>query len=146
MYSDSPEFILIFMPLIYLLLGIIFTIVSNVSKNNILKKMEIYTSTTNGTLTKWNHHVSIHSSGETGWYPVFEYDVNGQHYVREENISRTKRGESPVAAVIHYNPSKPHEFYSNSELYFKRSKIFMIAGIGFIAFSILTFIIIVKCI
>ena len=106
--------------LIFLVVGILFTL------SAILKKKSC-TSTIEGKVidisrerqishNSRDRYGSYTNSGELAFYPVFEYSVNGNIYIKKSSSgSSTSKYFIGQSIDIHYNPQNPNQYYVNPE-------------------------------
>ena len=135
--SDSLMFAIIFSG-IWTLVGVIFLIIGIVMLKNRKKKEIKCTSMTYGKITDIVKHndPSTDDVYSPGWYPVFEYNIGEQKFIREYHYgSHQTRYTIGQDVEVYYNPEDYNEYYIGGDTLPKKFAI-VLTLVGIVAIFI----------
>lgn len=138
MYDEAIAFL--FVAFVLSFLGIIFYCIAYFNMKLDTDERDKYYPAVNGFITEWVCHTDSSGKKVGGWFPIYEFDVNGCHFCKEDKYG-TDRPDNrvPIPVTIHYNPDNPDDCYRGHKIdrqYMALLMIFKVCGIIFIIAAI----------
>lgn len=132
------QLILIFLAVVLLLLGIIFTGVSiGVQRTSDRKHSDCTVHAYAKVVDIQKKRVGGKRIGDmpvTSWFPVYEYQVNGEDYRKISTVGTSKpEVEIGQRVDLYYNPARPQDFYVGGSAAGQVAVIFRAIGILLLA-------------
>lgn len=139
MYDEAIAFLIIAFVMAFL--GVIFYFIAFYNIKISSDERDKYYSVTSGFITEWVCHTDSRGKEVGGWFPVYEYDVDGCHFRIEDKYGTDRpNNRVPIPVTIHYNPANPDDSYRGSTIdrqYTVLLMIFKVCGIIFIVAAVL---------
>ncbi|MBR6033513.1 MAG: DUF3592 domain-containing protein [Clostridia bacterium] len=124
---------------VWALIGVVFLIIGIVMHNNRKRKNVNCTSSTYGKVIDLVRHKSTSMDYyDPCLYPVIEYNVGEQKFIKEYNYGSTNPRHLIGRRIeVHYNPENYNEYYiAEDTIPTKLAKIFTFVGIAAIAVAV----------
>lgn len=125
--------ILMFIGIILSIMGVMFIIISAITKKHYDKLYNNCTSSTIGKFDRFSETLGLNDINDMrSYYPIFKYNVKGQDYYCQGNKGAYHTKDIDTKdTTIYYNPNNPNESYTNKKTNNTIFNVFKLLGIIF---------------
>lgn len=126
--------ILMFIGIILSIMGIMFIIISTITKKHYEKLYNNCIESTIGKFDKVSERLGLNDMNDVrSYYPIFKYSVKGQDYYCPGSKGAYHTKDIDIKdKTIYYNPNNPNESYTDKKINNTIFNVFKLLGIVFL--------------